>query len=380
MPLAMLRGQLVPRPVSRSPRAPYAHMAHVAAQDGHGSVTIHRFRVGRPWARRCRIVGTLALGAVCWGLSRYVAGHVDGTSGATHDGATDGLLFLPTGFSRPRPRTFYRGSDPEWQEFRKIATDRPRVDRIRNELTTMMRLVMQKDQSVAPRLGKIDPTKGRQWLEIKFPDGPPVEYERPGVELTKDLEWRRATRPVTDLHHQRLTKLLLPTDMSKVLYHDVKRKAAASWSRFTSILGLGDQPASDTVQTVVQGILVSPPTSPSPGLSTTPSPTTPAPAVNRTGPADSAASPLGFALPSHKDLTVEVGQLCQEFKKSSRPYPLQPPRGTFLVLGLIEVYGERARMTFNVTATYDPKQGRYVYMKISVWNLVDHSQRPRGGP
>ena len=43
----------------------------------------------------------------------------------------DALIFLPTGFSRPKPKTYYRGSDPEWQEFRKLATDRPRVDKIR---------------------------------------------------------------------------------------------------------------------------------------------------------------------------------------------------------------------------------------------------------
>jgi len=43
----------------------------------------------------------------------------------------DTLLFLPTGLSRPRPKTFYRGSDPEWQEFRKLASDRPRAEKIR---------------------------------------------------------------------------------------------------------------------------------------------------------------------------------------------------------------------------------------------------------
>jgi hypothetical protein len=45
----------------------------------------------------------------------------------------DAILFLPTGFSRLRPRTFYKGSDPEWQEFKKLAADRPRVDKIRGE-------------------------------------------------------------------------------------------------------------------------------------------------------------------------------------------------------------------------------------------------------
>jgi hypothetical protein len=48
----------------------------------------------------------------------------------------DAILFLPTGFSRPRRRTFYKGSDPEWQAFKKIATDRPRIEKIRGKSTS----------------------------------------------------------------------------------------------------------------------------------------------------------------------------------------------------------------------------------------------------
>jgi hypothetical protein len=48
------------------------------------------------------------------------------------DDYDDAILFLPTGFSRPKPKTLYRGSDPEWQEFKKVASDRPRVEKIRS--------------------------------------------------------------------------------------------------------------------------------------------------------------------------------------------------------------------------------------------------------
>jgi hypothetical protein len=48
----------------------------------------------------------------------------------------DAILFLPTGFSRPRRKTFYKGSDPEWQAFKKIATERPRVEKIRGKRTS----------------------------------------------------------------------------------------------------------------------------------------------------------------------------------------------------------------------------------------------------
>jgi hypothetical protein len=98
------------------------------------------------------MVGTLAISAVFWGVSRYISVEVkveeleeksQNSTGAnsTQEGADEEedddqeetvFLFLPTGFSRPRPQTFYKGSDPEWQEFSKVASDRPRVERIRS--------------------------------------------------------------------------------------------------------------------------------------------------------------------------------------------------------------------------------------------------------
>jgi hypothetical protein len=58
----------------------------------------------------------------------------------------------------------------------------------------MMRNFAQKNPTWTARLGPINTKKGKQWIELKFPDGPPVEYERPGLELTEDLEWRKTTR------------------------------------------------------------------------------------------------------------------------------------------------------------------------------------------
>jgi hypothetical protein len=60
--------------------------------------------------------------------------HSDGEEEEDEDDEDydDALLFLPTGLSRPKKRTFYKGSDPEWQEFKKISTDRPRLNRIRS--------------------------------------------------------------------------------------------------------------------------------------------------------------------------------------------------------------------------------------------------------
>lgn len=382
------------------------------------------------------MIGAVAIGAAFYAVTRYVGIEVeietveDGKQQSTRSGNQisnqeaadeagqeveeeyeddedydDAILFLPTGFSRPKPKTFYRGSDPEWQEYRKLAADRPRVEKIRSmrsmqmgcmavtdsqtdELSAMIRSLAKKNPSYVARLGNIDTAKGKSWIELKFPDGPPVEYERPGIELTEDLEWRKATRPVEDLHHQRLSKVLFPTDVSNALYQDTKRKAELSWKSFRSYMGWEDKSEPDTVQGVIQRVLASPPSPSGPGVSATPaaSDSSASAATESKQPAETAspfgspAKDVGFVLPDPKKLTLDLTQFRQDFRKAFKPYTMQAPRGTFMVLGIIEVYGDRARMTLNVTAAYDPKQGRYVSLKAGVWNLVDHRQHPRGGP
>ena len=39
--------------------------------------------------------------------------------------------FIPLGFAHQRPRTFYRGSDPEWQSFVDFAKDKKKNAQIR---------------------------------------------------------------------------------------------------------------------------------------------------------------------------------------------------------------------------------------------------------
>lgn len=47
------------------------------------------------------------------------------------------LFFLPTGLSREKkPQTFYKGSDPEWQEFKKLSKDPARITKIKRTLAS----------------------------------------------------------------------------------------------------------------------------------------------------------------------------------------------------------------------------------------------------
>lgn len=310
------------------------------------------------------------------------------TAGEEHeedDDEDDGtILFLPTGLSRPKPTTFYRGSDPEWQEFKKIASDRPRVTRIQVQLVNLIRDIASKNPSYTARLGTIDPKKGKIWIEFQFPYGPPIEYERPGIELTDQLEWRKATRDVETLHHHRLQRLLFPTDVANALYADTKRKAETAWKSLRGYMSGEQKNENGSLQTMSGHAVDASATPPHPGLSASSpqasSPNSQAPvSSNAPPPTHSAAKDPGIAIRQLSSLTLDLKNFQQDLRKSAKPYPSPTPRGIFYVLGLIEIYGERSRITLNVTAVYDPKQGRYVGLSTKIWNLVDHKQSPKGG-
>lgn len=299
----------------------------------------------------------------------------------------DALIFLPTGLSRRKPPRHWKGSDPEWQEFRRVATDRPRVERIRAELVRTVRETAIKQPWCDRRLGKVDTSKGKVWFEVTFPDGPPPEFERPGIELTEDLQWRRTTRPVETSHHIRLERALYPTTTAAALYRDAKCRAVETWESFRAYIGWEKNLATLTTEERARRFGLSMKAFPepkSPGTTDT-KPNTAA-SASEAQVANPAASPttstglLGaFVLPDPKKLTLDMTRIKMQMMSKNQPIP-QFTRGSFVVKGLVEVHGDRARMTFNVAAAYDPKQGRFVHVSMAAWNMVEHRQVPKGGP
>ncbi|KAF2627768.1 hypothetical protein BU25DRAFT_410424 [Macroventuria anomochaeta] len=425
----MFKAQVLRRSFSVFNRVPSSRIVQSAARDGHESITIHRVRIRRPFLSRQRLVGAVAIATATYGLGQYLGLEVeieeedvqdhrkpgrwkkqarkeDGTleevddeeANEDEDGDEededeeeydDAILFLPTGFSRLKPKTFYKGSDPEWQEFKKVSQDKARIERIRQELVNLVRTACSTPAYVA-KIGEVDHKKGRVWIEFKFPDGPPPEYERPGYELTEALEWRKTTRDVEPALHHQLNKVLYPTAAAGALYEDTKRKAERSWNDFAVYMGWAEESEHLTVQQMMQQVgTPSRPTSPAapPATAASASPfgaswpaATQQPAAQSSSPAAGSAKDLGFALPDPKALTLDLGQFRQDFQKANRGHVHHLPRGAFGVHALIEVYGSKARLTLNVIGVYDPKVGRYVGLHANIWNQAAHRQPPRGGP
>ncbi|RMZ66702.1 hypothetical protein GMOD_00002062 [Pyrenophora seminiperda CCB06] len=163
----MLKPLVLRRNFSLFSRVPYSRLVNLAARNGHASIAIHRVRIRKPFFRISRLVGAFVIATTIYAAAQAVGLKVevkeieakdkqpspsarpgeDGwtTVGQVMDGE-DGndeddeevLLFLPTGFSRPQQKTFYKGTDPEWQEFRKLATDGPRAAKIRGKLELLL--------------------------------------------------------------------------------------------------------------------------------------------------------------------------------------------------------------------------------------------------
>ena len=111
------------------------------------------------------------------------------------DEQPEDAIFIPVGWPRQLPRVFYKGSDPEWQSFLKFAGDMGKPPAVKSlwrsqvfDLNTDARAeqlagivlgFLSDDRRLQKFLGT--PIGIRQyWLDIDFPYGPPIEYERSG--------------------------------------------------------------------------------------------------------------------------------------------------------------------------------------------------------
>lgn len=263
-------------------------------------------------------------------------------------------------------------------------------DRV-GELATMVRTSNVVSAGFGKLVGKVDASKGKYWLDVNFPLVLPPTYERPGIELTEDLEWRRATRPVDFVTHQRLTRLFFPSAVGEALYEDTKRKAAQSWKGFRAYMGWGEKPSQlETLQDLVRQLPAKTTSTTRPSASsivtTAPNSSPKLSPINTqqttaspSPPSDSPAQDIGLVMPRAKDLTLNLIDFRKDVSKSLGPYHPTPPRGCFILQGMVEVIGDRGRMTVQVKAIYDPKEGKYVDCKASPLNVTPYRQRPKDG-
>ncbi|KAF4311057.1 hypothetical protein GTA08_BOTSDO13236 [Botryosphaeria dothidea] len=296
----------------------------------------------------------------------------------------DDGLFIPLGWTKPVPRSFYRGSDPEWQEFRKVASDSKRHEQIRQKLVSLVRNHIARDPSVK-RLGNVDVTKGRYWLDIVFPDGPPQEYERAGIEITDDyVAWTR--RPVDQINYHRLKRTLWPVAVAsgtlastQYLWH-VKMNQLREW--------FGLRPKVDPTIDVLARHLEAMqrakqagsnrPLAPPPNTSERTVASTNTNTSTNTGGKTAAAAEKFTEFEPIPPQSIAMSIFSTTLLKNWKTPQLEAPRGTIIVTGLIEIRGDKARTVLDVAAAYDPlidNKGREEDVER---NKNDHNGRKNG--
>ncbi|KAF2836338.1 hypothetical protein M501DRAFT_987504 [Patellaria atrata CBS 101060] len=304
-------------------------------------------------------------------------------------------MFLPLGFTRQMPQTFYKGSDPEWQEFKKIAQDPKRFKAIKDSVTAKVKEILAQQQ-ITPQLGDVDKIQGNSWLEIIFPDGPPPEFERPGIEFNFTHGYIAYTaRKVSQANKARLDQVLWPKAavlstwaVSQQLFLD-KLKSIKRYFGLASDTDDFNQRLKQNMEAFQSGSY--------PGAKSqtksTPEIRGPTPAAT----ADPTASePVKKAilasksnLSNSKDVALPDSDmptaprflpffLLNFFKEYKRPIDI--PRGAVLVTGLVSVNGTFALLTLDVNAIYDPKENKTTIASIKKRSLRAKQQRPKGGP
>lgn len=318
--------------------------------------------------------------------------------------AEEDNTFIPMTWPTKLPRTFYKGSDPEWQEFVKIAKDKPRHKKLQDELVAVVFNGAKQHPRVAMSIGK-DLKVGRYWLEISFPDGPPQEYVRSGIEIGDDfIAW--SPQKLSPENHFRLTRALWPKATFDGVYNTAmiftgiqfrRLKQALGWEevnpasveeRFKVALeqmeakkagkGRGGSPVGGNPQPSPEG---------TPGSLVSVSSAANEAQSSPRASEDRSALPwmLSMPLPASEDLVnptdVQIAKsvFVHSLMKNWNPKKMEPPRGSFVVQGLVEIKGSKGKIMFDVQSCYDPKESKFVSVNAGMRSTKLWNQSPKGG-
>lgn len=243
---------------------------------------------------------------------------------------------------------------------------------------------------IAKQLGK-DPKVGKYWLDIQFPDGPPQEYARSGIEVGDDFI-ALSTQRLSPEEQHRVSRAIWPVAAANSLYAGTKVLFAFQYRRLKAALGLETTPEPGSPEARMQHMLQMmqaqqqkqeqgkfvPGKTPDAGAaSASAAPATSSSDAPSTWPFSWIAKPP--MPPSSVEMPLAFHVFNHTLAKGWLPKNNEPPRGTFVVQGLIQVRGSRAVITFDVNAHYSTKESRFIVVNATPRSLKKWHQSPRGG-
>lgn len=297
-------------------------------------------------------------------------------------------VFLPLTFPREIPPSFYKGSDEAWQSFVALSHDKPKIKELRNTLAGIVGQNLSQLREIQKFLGT-DIRPRRYWLDLAFPDGPPPEYERIGLEITDDYV-ALTTRPIDAYHVAQIKHTLWPKPIAVSLWRGYEALWSAQLNSIKQYLNLPTAPMAYDVDAEGGEIYID-------DLDEASSDTEDIPR----GPASvkGTSRPLPPGHPPIPDkqseegpeqisllqkMIFEPGRVSFEVFKHQMAKNWEPPSaplmvyGSVMFSGLVELVGPKGFCVCDVSASYHPIEAKWVTISVGLRRVQSFKQPPKG--
>ncbi|RAL01491.1 uncharacterized protein BO80DRAFT_501774 [Aspergillus ibericus CBS 121593] len=231
---------------------------------------VRYLQIKRPWVRK--VLATIFLsGAALHSWSSFVVLSLDQTLFDT-DGSPDRLpgaeaptptgkfdrnsyvppgsevdvqpRFIPLGWPWLCEGELYTGTDPEWQAFRRVATDRNKLPGLKDELVLLVLDAASQSSLLSHMLGG-PLSVAEYWLEHQFPYRAPPAYYRSGLQISRTgFSWGLKPMPAED--GDRLQRWIRPL----VVAHAIRDALLVLWGRQVSRFS-GSSDEAQTIETLI---------------------------------------------------------------------------------------------------------------------------------
>ncbi|PSR83400.1 hypothetical protein BD289DRAFT_282230 [Coniella lustricola] len=335
--------------------------------------------------------------------------HLD--SGPLPKGMEEELepLFIPLPFTekqvQPPP---YAGSEEEWQSFKAFSQNHELRQRVKDDLSTLVKKAAEKNMIVRRWAKKGEGFQlGPRWLIISYPERPPPECVRWGLEWNDEGLFLKEQN-VDPRTQALIDRVLKPYPVANASYAFAKAMVKHNVNKVANFFGY--QPGGNEINTsglnpeVAKTLSKFASRQTADGNAATGSSTSAsepsAPSTDSEQP--TAAKPEGLAKPDGvKGPGGPSGSLTKDnipyyqslvgkgsgpwmaftdgYKRAWRPLKCHPPRGSIAVHGLIALESPKGRVYIDVFAWYHPKTDQFHQDSITMQlrSIAPHTQTPR---
>lgn len=307
--------------------------------------------------------------------------------------------FIPLTLAQELPRTYYKASDPEWQEFEKFMRDKAKRKKVTDSFASHVRKSVANSPRVASQVGQTDSKNVLYLLSFHLPESPPREYVRSGLKIAGNgiITWDRQI--ISQAQYKSKKRKLLPYASFRaflaagnhVFFQLLKGVQEVSASNYTAV-SKRFQAHLDQRRNGATNEKGS--TSPSTRAEKSDD-TTEKQMSARSSSHTSQNAPSGSPNPDERHAWIprlpgmsnDQPETLRTFMRSMHenqekyiiPITIDPPRGTIILTGSVVVRGTKGEITVSVWTAYDPAKNVFWDPHLASGGVRPHRPRPKGG-